>query len=81
MRTRLVWFGVALIVSTTLFAQVQTGSISGTVRDKGGAVVPDTTVVAKNLDTAAERTVRAAADGVYTIPGLAPGIHLAGYRG
>jgi outer membrane receptor protein involved in Fe transport len=63
------------MLSLALVAQVQTGSISGTVRDKGGAVVPNATVAARNLDTSAERTVQASGDGVYTIPGLAPGTY------
>jgi hypothetical protein len=62
-----------VVTSAVAIAQVQTGSISGTVRDKAGAVVPGAAVLAKSLDTGAERTVQAAADGVYTIPGLSPG--------
>jgi len=75
MQSRFICLGLLVMLSVALVAQVQTGSISGTVRDKGGAVVSDTKVVARNLDTSAERTVQAAADGVYTIPGLAPGMY------
>ena len=68
-----IWFVLVLLAASIAFAQVQTGSISGTVRDKAGAVVPGATVVAHNVNTGAERTVQAASDGVYTIPGLLPG--------
>ncbi len=64
-----------LLLSVAAFAQVQTGSISGTIRDKAGAVVAGATVAAHNVDTAAERTVQSAGDGGYTIPGLAPGLY------
>ena len=41
---------LALLFSGYLFAGV-TASISGTVRDPSGAVVPGATVVATNVDT------------------------------
>jgi hypothetical protein len=74
-RNRLGWFFTGLLFAAVAVAQVQTGSISGTVKDKAGAVVPGATVVAHNVDTGAERKVVSANDGVYTIPGLLPGVY------
>lgn len=54
-------------------AQVHTGTIVGTVRDKAGAVVPNATVTAKNLETGVERTVQSNAEGSYNIVALPPG--------
>ena len=56
-------------------AQVHTGTIVGTVRDKAGAVVPNATVTAKNLETGVERTVQSNAEGSYNIVALPPGAY------
>ncbi len=47
------------------FAQVDTGSIVGTVRDPSGAVAADSTVVVTNVDTHAVRTVQTNSEGEY----------------
>src|SRR5271165_5066229 len=65
----LVWMFVAAVAT----AQVHTGGIAGVVRDKAGAVVPNATVTAKNLETGAERTVQSNAEGSYNILALSPG--------
>src|ERR1700687_2250460 len=46
------------------------GSISGTVTDQTGAVVPDTTVTALNLDTTVQQTTRTNTNGFYTCASL-----------
>src|SRR5215472_18038144 len=56
-------------------AQVESGTISGTVHDASGAVVAGATVTAKNVATSAERTVQTGANGQYNLPGLAPGVY------
>jgi hypothetical protein len=63
------------LLAGSAFGQTDTGSISGTVRDVTGAVVPDAGVSAKNAATSAERTTRTDSTGEYTIPGLNPGIY------
>jgi outer membrane receptor protein involved in Fe transport len=63
------------LLTLRAFGQAETGSISGTVRDSTGAVVPDASVTARNTATSAERTVRTDSAGGYTIPGLAPGFY------
>lgn len=52
--------GVLVFIATAaaLFAQTITGSITGNVTDPGGAVIPNATVVAKNVATGVEtRTI------------------------
>jgi hypothetical protein len=73
MRTRIFLLILVLLIATLSFAQVQTGTLSGTVRDKAGAVVPNAMVTATNLETSATRTVQSNDQGFYTMPGLKPG--------
>jgi len=49
------------------------GSISGTVTDQSGAVVPDTTVTALNLDTTVQQTTKTNANGFFTLTNLPVG--------
>jgi Carboxypeptidase regulatory-like domain/TonB dependent receptor-like, beta-barrel len=49
------------------------GSISGTVTDQTGAVVPDTTVTALNLDTTVQQTTKTNANGFFTLTNLPVG--------
>jgi hypothetical protein len=50
-----------------------TATLSGTVVDSSGAVVPGATITAKNNATASARTAVSGADGLFTIPALEPG--------
>ena len=78
MKPRVSLLYLALILalfSTRAFGQADTGTISGTVRDATGGVVPDATITAKNIATSAQRTVQTDSTGGYTIPGLAPGTY------
>lgn len=66
--------GLAMLFAMPpLFAQVDLGEIAGTVTDPSGAVVPGSTVSAKNVDTNAVRTATTSSTGTYQIPGLNPG--------
>jgi len=58
---------------TLVFGQVETGSISGSVKDATGAVILGATVRAKNVTTGAERTTTTGSIGQYHIPSLIPG--------
>src|SRR5215470_15140672 len=73
------WTGLialaAALCSTPALAQVESGTISGTVRDASGAVVAGATVTARNAATSAERTVQTGENGQYNLPGLAPGVY------
>src|SRR6267142_2280876 len=75
-KTRLLQSLMLFSLSTILaFGQAETGSISGTVRDTTGAVIPDASVSARNAATSVERVARTEGTGVYTIPALVPGIY------
>jgi hypothetical protein len=65
----LVW----LVVSTPLFGQSSNATISGTVADASGALVPGVTITATNNATGVVSTVLSNEAGAYTIPGLLPG--------
>jgi outer membrane receptor protein involved in Fe transport len=56
-------------------AQVEAGTISGTVHDASGAVIAGATVTVKNSATGAERKAETGATGQYDIPGLSPGTY------
>ena len=48
-------------------------TLSGTVFDSSGAVVPGATITAKNKATASAMTAVSGTDGLFTIPALEPG--------
>ena len=64
---------VLLLVSSTAWAQVTRGRISGTVSDETGALIPGVEVTVNNLDTGGTRTVLTGDEGRYVAPGLALG--------
>ena len=68
-------FLVFSVLTTLAFGQADTGSISGTVRDSLGAILPDAVVTVRNTDTSVERTTRTDNTGQYTFPALARGIY------
>lgn len=59
--------GASLAQTTTV------GSISGTVRDPSGAVVPNVDVVIRHERTGFTRTVNTGSDGIYSAPSLPVG--------
>src|SRR5579863_4850291 len=63
---------IALVGTLPLWADV-TGSISGTVRDKSGAVLAKATVTVIQVATHYTRTVTTDAAGQYTVLALPPG--------
>jgi len=66
---------ISFVCSVRGPAQQNTGSISGTVKDPTGAVIPQANVTATQTDTGAvEKTVSDAA-GVYTFPRLGTGVY------
>jgi hypothetical protein len=64
---------LAVLYALTLHAQVDTGSISGTVRDPAGAVITNATVTVTNNGNGYSATVTTNRDGLYTIVDLRPG--------
>src|SRR5260370_39920720 len=59
-----------LFVQVAAFAQRDTGSLSGTVKDQNGALVLAATVNAKNQRTGEERTAPTNTDGSFSIRAL-----------
>ena len=55
------------------FAQITSASLSGTVKDQTGAVLPGVDVGVKNVETGETRSAVTDASGLYTVTGLRPG--------
>src|SRR3972149_6813858 len=67
---------VVLVTLTRLaVAQPCFAAILGIVKDASGAVVPDTALTARSVDTGQTRTAVNAADGSYRLPALAVGAY------
>ncbi len=62
-----------LLFSLPLAAQKITGDISGDVTDATGAVLPNVSVTAQNVETGFSRTATSSADGNYRLPELPVG--------
>src|ERR1700691_4060147 len=64
---------VALVAASTmqiLYGQIDTGSISGTVRDSSGAVVQSAKVVITEIETGILVALLSNSDGFYSAPTL-----------
>ena len=55
------------------WCQGSLGGLTGHITDPSGAVVPEVSIKATNLDTGAELSVVSTTDGTYFAPSLAPG--------
>ena len=49
------------------------GSISGTIKDHSGAVIPDVAVIVRNVDTGVERTASTNSDGFFAFNAIRVG--------
>ena len=61
------------LVALSIFGQAPTGTISGTITDETGAVVPNTKVTVHNKDTGAVRELVSGPDGSFTAASLPAG--------
>jgi len=68
-------FLALLMVSSVAQAQVLYGSITGTISDKTGAVVPNVLVTIANQATGAVRAEKANEDGSYNLLDVLPGTY------
>jgi Carboxypeptidase regulatory-like domain/TonB dependent receptor len=59
-----------LTTALTGWAQVDTATVTGTVRDTSGAVLPNVTVTATEVDTGVKTTAKSTSDGNYVITPL-----------
>src|SRR3984893_12661108 len=64
---------VALLFASQVRAQVSGATLSGTVNDPSGAVVPSAEVSARNTATGVTRQATADSAGFYSLPNLLPG--------
>jgi hypothetical protein len=67
---------ILLSVAATLLAQSERGTITGTVRDATGAVVPGAKVTLTNTAMGTASTAPTSESGDYTVPGLAVGTYI-----
>jgi hypothetical protein len=78
-------FAILMLCAATMSAQNDRGTITGTVTDQGGAVIPNAAVIATNTETAGEFRTQSTATGNYTIPSLVVGrykltVELTGFK-
>jgi trimeric autotransporter adhesin len=74
-RTGLALVVLGLICSSILFAQIRSATVTGTVKDSTGAVVPDASVVVTQQETGAVTNIKTTAAGAYTAPYLPLGTY------
>src|SRR6266850_330340 len=67
--------GFCLMVSLPLHAQVAGATLSGTVMDQSGGVVPQVAITVKNIATGITRNSTTSAAGFYSAPNLLPGTY------
>ena len=68
-------FGLCLVLSGPLFAQVNTGRILGTITDQSGGVIAGAMVTVTNTGTGVARTLNADQSGEYIAPNLTLGTY------
>lgn len=66
---------VALFVPAVLCAQEFRGTITGSVTDPQGAMIPNARIVATHTETGVKSGTVSDSSGTYTIPFLAPGVY------
>src|SRR5258708_9657551 len=63
-----IFFSLSLFLPAIALCQVDTGSISGTVRDTGGSVIPGVNVTLTNRGTGQSISTTTKSVGEYTFP-------------
>ena len=74
----LLLLSVALLLAVVLSqaaAQVTGATLSGTVTDPSGSVIPHATVTVTNVSQGTERASTTNKDGDYTLPNVTPGVY------
>lgn len=70
---RWVIFAILLLVPALVFCQSQNSSISGTVTDASGAVVPGANLTLTSVQRQTSAKTVSGSDGLYSFPNLVPG--------
>jgi hypothetical protein len=77
--TLAVWIFVIVAISILgtghLYAQVAGATLTGTVKDSSGGVIPNAQIAITDLATGVTRTVSPGGAGLYTAPNLLPGTY------
>ncbi len=68
-------FACVVLMAASLASAQATSTINGRVLDQGDALLPGVTVTAANTSTGVMRTTVTNAEGVYSMPGLEPGVY------
>jgi hypothetical protein len=75
-KTAALWLAVLTVTGPLSLAQLSTtGTITGTVRDASGAVVPGASIVIVNAGTRVQRKTLSNSDGSFVVPGLTIGTY------
>src|ERR1700692_3630232 len=64
---------LCLLWTNQAYAQGAAATLTGTVTDRSGAVIPKAEISAKNAATGVIRSSETNSAGFYTVPGLPPG--------
>ena len=75
MKRKTVFVGLLIILSLPSCLRAQTASITGTVTDPSGAVVPDVKIATTEVSTGASRSAETDESGIYRITNLNPGTY------
>ncbi|MBI4456672.1 MAG: TonB-dependent receptor [Acidobacteria bacterium] len=67
------WVALTFGCACSVYAQVASGTISGTVKDASGSILPGVTLTIRNVETGVSRTVITDDEGRYRAPELAVG--------
>ncbi len=71
----LVWLAITLAYASGAFAQITSATVSGTIKDETGGVLPGVDVVVQNVATGFTRSGLTEANGYFTVAGLPPGTY------
>ena len=71
----LVFVALSILMASQAYAQVSGATLSGTVTDSSGAVIPNAQVAILDVSTGVTRTVTTGGAGFYTAPNLLPGTY------
>jgi len=69
------FFSIGIFFSCPTYGQVAGATLSGTVKDPTGAIVPRTQIIVKNVATDVNTSATTNSDGFYVVPNLLPGTY------